>query len=135
MKEWHYTKDGKKRGPIMESTLLDLWGKEKLPPETLVWTEGMSEWVEIQHVKALSNTFTARVSSRPAGMNDWVESKHVESSSKRFSKKNVIVVAVVVLLVFLILVFSRSEAIVSNFFLVAVAGLFMAAVNMVKKRL
>lgn len=69
----------------MESTLLDLWGKEKLPPETLVWTEGMSEWVEIQYVKALSDTFTARVSSRPAGMNDWVEGKHVKALRNTFT--------------------------------------------------
>jgi hypothetical protein len=41
---WHYAKDGEKKGPISEEELKQLFESGQISSNDLVWKEGMSEW-------------------------------------------------------------------------------------------
>jgi uncharacterized RDD family membrane protein YckC len=42
--DWYYSENGERRGPVPETALLELSREGKLPPDTLVWHEGWSDW-------------------------------------------------------------------------------------------
>lgn len=56
MSNWHYTKDGQAVGPIPFESLRQLAVSGNLPDGTLVWTQGMSDWVSPSEVPGLANT-------------------------------------------------------------------------------
>ena len=58
MRQWYYSEYGEKKGPVRELDLVDRIRHEELPPDALIWTEGMDDWVEIRnaHVDHLSST-------------------------------------------------------------------------------
>lgn len=41
---WHYIEDGVQKAPVLESEIMTLLESGSLPPDTLVWTDGMEEW-------------------------------------------------------------------------------------------
>jgi len=41
---WYYVKDGARQGPVDEAEFDRLVGQKIVKPETLVWSEGMSDW-------------------------------------------------------------------------------------------
>jgi uncharacterized RDD family membrane protein YckC len=41
---WYYVKDGARQGPVEEAELKSLAGQAIVRPDTLVWSEGMSDW-------------------------------------------------------------------------------------------
>src|SRR3954470_5880948 len=41
---WYYVKDGARQGPVEEVELNRLVAQSVVRPETLVWSEGMSDW-------------------------------------------------------------------------------------------
>jgi uncharacterized RDD family membrane protein YckC len=41
---WYYVKDGARQGPVEEGELSRLAGQGAVRPDTLVWSEGMSDW-------------------------------------------------------------------------------------------
>lgn len=43
--EWYYIKDGAQAGPVSEETFRSLIQQGEIGAETLVWREGMSEWI------------------------------------------------------------------------------------------
>jgi hypothetical protein len=46
--EWHYVDaDGNPQGPVSQARLLGLWHEGSLSSTTLVWREGMENWLEI----------------------------------------------------------------------------------------
>ena len=47
--EWHYVLDGQTQGPVDFLTLQLM----AISPDALVWTEGMTDWVEARHVDGL----------------------------------------------------------------------------------
>ena len=51
--EWHYSKDGKKIGPISAQELKSLADSGGLLPTDLVWKEGMSEWKQAGSINGL----------------------------------------------------------------------------------
>jgi hypothetical protein len=51
--EWHYSKDGKKTGPISAQELKSLADSGGLLPTDLVWKEGMSEWKQAGSINGL----------------------------------------------------------------------------------
>ena len=54
MQNWHYSLDGKNKiGPISKEELISLINKGRLNSKTLVWQEGMSEWVYISTIDSL----------------------------------------------------------------------------------
>src|SRR5438105_983048 len=42
--EWHYAENGQRRGPVSQQELDDLVCSGKLPPTSLVWRQGMTDW-------------------------------------------------------------------------------------------
>jgi hypothetical protein len=45
---WHYVDaNGNPQGPVPQAKLLSLWQQDLLPADTLVWREGLADWIEI----------------------------------------------------------------------------------------
>ncbi len=42
---WYYVKDGVRQGPVEESELRGLVAESVIKSDTLVWHEGMSDWL------------------------------------------------------------------------------------------
>ena len=42
--QWYYHEDNQQKGPVSESTLQELLGKNILSANTLIWAEGMDQW-------------------------------------------------------------------------------------------
>lgn len=49
-KQWFYHNDNQKSGPVGQSKLLGLVNRGVILPETLVWREGMKEWVPYRSI-------------------------------------------------------------------------------------
>lgn len=43
--EWHYAIDGQSHGPVSEQEFAQLVANRTIQPETLVWQEGMDDWL------------------------------------------------------------------------------------------
>jgi uncharacterized membrane protein len=54
MSDWYYAENNEQRGPVLEADLKGLLASKKLPGETLVWKEGMSNWTAASQVASLS---------------------------------------------------------------------------------
>lgn len=53
-KHWFYSRNGKeKEGPLPEIALKRLLISKQIPYDTLVWSDGMSEWVAASSVECL----------------------------------------------------------------------------------
>jgi uncharacterized membrane protein len=63
MSDWYYAENNEQRGPVLESELKGLLAG-KLPSETLVWKEGMSNWTPAHQVPALTGAPVASAASR-----------------------------------------------------------------------
>lgn len=51
--EYYIVRDGEAVGPFSEEALAELAGRDELGPQTLVWTEGMTDWAEAGSVSEL----------------------------------------------------------------------------------
>lgn len=77
---WWYEQNGQQKGPISKEELLLLFNQEFLNEETLVWQQGMPNWMKIGSVKTgmLSvpinqiNTTTATSHSFETERKDWL---------------------------------------------------------------
>lgn len=54
MEEWYYALNGAQQGPVSREVLLQLLGSRQLPATSLVWREGMADWVAASQVLELS---------------------------------------------------------------------------------
>jgi uncharacterized membrane protein len=54
MSDWYYAAENEQKGPINESELKASLASNKIPGETLVWTDGMDNWTPANQVPALS---------------------------------------------------------------------------------
>ena len=57
MRVWYYVVGNEKKGLISEEELIALLKSGGLSSETLVWTEGMEEWVQIDAAEDLTCSF------------------------------------------------------------------------------
>lgn len=55
---WYYAKDGKESDPVSYALLQFLVGKGDVRPDDFVWTEGMTEWVEVRSCPGLLSMST-----------------------------------------------------------------------------
>jgi|JI6StandDraft_1071083.scaffolds.fasta_scaffold106477_2 uncharacterized membrane protein YhaH (DUF805 family) len=46
-KQWYFVEEGKRAGPVAESALRSLIRSSRVQGATLVWTDGMSDWVPL----------------------------------------------------------------------------------------
>lgn len=62
-KNWYYSADGQgKKGPVPEHELKRLLTGNQVPASTLVWSEGMANWVSASSVAALQASGTPATS-------------------------------------------------------------------------
>src|ERR1700761_5018077 len=54
MSDWYYAANNEQKGPINESELKANLAGNQLPPDTLVWKEGMDNWTPANQVPAFS---------------------------------------------------------------------------------
>ncbi len=52
--EWYYVVDGERRGPISDEQLDSLARQGEINARTLVWKQGMSDWLALEEVRARS---------------------------------------------------------------------------------
>jgi hypothetical protein len=50
MKQWYYAKNGEQKGPVTENDLIILLQNNEIPLDSLIWSEGMSEWASAKDV-------------------------------------------------------------------------------------
>lgn len=67
--EWHYSENDQQKGPISEEELKAKLADGSLPPQTLVWREGMATWTEASQIAELGSGATAAATSLPAATN------------------------------------------------------------------
>ena len=53
MRQWYYTHGGQKYGPIAEPDLVAMFESGQLTPDTMVWNEGLENWVSARDVIGL----------------------------------------------------------------------------------
>jgi len=63
---WHYSRAGKKHGPVSSVELQGLARKGLLSPEDLVWKEGMQAWQKAERLKGLFPAVAAAPPPMPA---------------------------------------------------------------------
>lgn len=51
---WWYERNGQRAGPITESDLLSQVAQGNLPPNTLVWREGLPQWTSFKDLQSLT---------------------------------------------------------------------------------
>ncbi len=65
MPEWHYVEAGEQRGPIAEEDLLTRFHDGTLGKNTLVWSEGMTDWDSAASVPSLAAAFAVATVAPP----------------------------------------------------------------------
>jgi uncharacterized membrane protein len=63
--KWYYADKGKSVGPVSEEEFQKLASSGTITPQTLVWHEGMQEWVKYETVNQPSPVITAQISQEP----------------------------------------------------------------------
>lgn len=66
MKQWHYTKMGLQQGPVPEDELRQKIRRGEIGDATLVWHEGMADWLPISQVTELHQATPAATAPAPA---------------------------------------------------------------------
>ncbi len=79
-KDWYYVKDDKQEGPIPESKMQEMFDAGHLEPDTLVWSDSLTEWT------AASQTTSFRVngsspSPPPAPSPTPIQAKSVQEDN------------------------------------------------------
>ncbi|MCE0484457.1 MAG: GYF domain-containing protein [Methylacidiphilales bacterium] len=54
MSDWYYAADNEQKGPVNEAELKENLAANKIPPDTLVWKDGMESWTPANQVPAFS---------------------------------------------------------------------------------
>src|SRR5262245_27307740 len=49
-RQWFYLFNGESQGPLSDEAIVHLVASKALPPSTLIWTDGFSEWTEADKV-------------------------------------------------------------------------------------
>lgn len=73
-KRWYYMARGIKHGPISDKTLAELFDIAKLDSETMVWTEGMSDWRPLSSCHDLAGLLNITLTPPP------IPSQHKKST-------------------------------------------------------
>jgi uncharacterized RDD family membrane protein YckC len=62
---WYYTEQGQQRGPVNDDQLAELLHSGKIHSDTLVWREGMAEWLPLHSVRAELKSYAPPVLEAP----------------------------------------------------------------------
>jgi len=71
---WHYAENGRARGPVGGTELRRRLADGQLPPDTLVWTDGMKEWASAAGIAALRGDPppAGPIALCPSGLPGWM---------------------------------------------------------------
>ncbi len=64
--QWFYADQGKSIGPVEENEFQNLVASGKITPNTLVWHDGMPEWVKYETIRPKSDVVMAQVGGTEA---------------------------------------------------------------------
>ncbi|MDX2132397.1 MAG: GYF domain-containing protein [Planctomycetota bacterium] len=57
--QWHYSAGSQRVGPVSDPVMRQMIGAGQLPHDTLVWTEGMANWVPASSVESWRDAFAS----------------------------------------------------------------------------
>lgn len=80
---WSYAVMGQELGPVPESEIRILIASGGIAHDTLLWQDGMTDWVEVQHIPAFSTAVRSRQSSSTGGQESAISKKASGSTGKR----------------------------------------------------
>jgi hypothetical protein len=63
---WYYTTDGQQHGPLDEGALDQMISHGTITPETLVWKEGLADWVPLKQTRPVPASGAVAVALEPA---------------------------------------------------------------------
>lgn len=66
MNAWHYSAGGKQHGPVAEDMVVQALASGQLPPDTLLWRDGMAQWQEARSIQQLWANGEAAAAPAPA---------------------------------------------------------------------
>lgn len=66
---WSYAAMGQQLGPVPESEIRMLIASGGIRDDTLLWQDGMTDWVEVQHIPTFSAAVRSKQSSSTSGQN------------------------------------------------------------------
>ena len=64
--EWYYLENNQQQGPVSSAQLKQLAADGRLQPDSLIWKEGLEDWVPASRVKGLFNESQIAAASAPA---------------------------------------------------------------------
>lgn len=67
MSDWYYLRWGKIEGPLSDENWQDLRRRGELAPHTLVWTDGLENWIRADHPEVEQLTARADSGESPSG--------------------------------------------------------------------
>ena len=56
--EWYYQIDQQQQGPLVETQMIGLIGQGAVGPDTLIWKNGMANWLPASQCANFSNQFS-----------------------------------------------------------------------------
>jgi len=62
--EWHYANNGSQQGPVSQAELTQLVANGTLTPTSLVWKEGMADWLPYAQVPELNASAESSLNSQ-----------------------------------------------------------------------
>lgn len=80
---WSYAVMGQQLGPVPESEIRILIASGGIPHDTLLWQDGMTDWVEVQHIPAFSTAVRIKQSSGTPGQDSIVLNTSSNSSGMK----------------------------------------------------
>lgn len=119
MKKYHYTKEGNQFGPISIEELKD----EKITKETMVWYEGLDDWVKAGEVEELKSLFKSvppplniKKQTPPPlkDNNEKIDKKIVNDIKPKKKKTGVIIISLLAIALISFFVFNYSQSSTNN---------------------
>lgn len=83
-RQWMYAVMGQQLGPVPESEIRILIASGGIPDDTLLWHDGMTDWMEVQHIPA----FSAAVRSKQSNADFKLDAAATNGSASSGKKKS-----------------------------------------------
>ncbi|MBK1854154.1 DUF4339 domain-containing protein [Verrucomicrobiaceae bacterium 5K15] len=66
MAEWFYGKDNTQHGPVSDLEIRTLISSGEVQPETIIWREGMADWLPLKDVQEFQSVVATSADGTPA---------------------------------------------------------------------
>ena len=82
-KYWYYVINNQQEGPIIESELLEMFIKGHLGPETLVWSDSLTNWTPASEIESFRDNFIHSPPSLPGVSPPVTSSEQLDESHQK----------------------------------------------------